>query len=166
MASVSASHLIIFVASLVIAAGVVGTLTTGVERVSSSIDDGSLDVSQQIRMDMSVISDSGVEYPNGEQYDDADDDDDVVIHVRNTGSQSVPIDESEFDLVLNGQFLVGGNDDGEFTVEDANDDETVWRPGNVVQITINNPDLNDGNGDNRLFITVNGDEELFEFRAD
>jgi len=62
MASVSATHLIIFVASLVIAAGVVGTLTTGVERVSSSIDDGSLDVSQQISMDMSIVSDSGAEF--------------------------------------------------------------------------------------------------------
>ena len=155
MASVSASHLIIFVASLVIAAGVVGTLTTGVERVSSSIDDGSLDVSQQIRMDMSVISDPGVGYPvDGE---------DVVIHVRNTGSQSVPIDESAFDLVLNGQFLVGGEGNGEFTVEDAHNDDDVWRPGNVVQITINEPELNDG--DNRLFLTVNGDEELFEFHA-
>ena len=97
MASVSASHLIIFVASLVIAAGVVGTLTTGVERVSSSIDDGSLDVSQQIRMDMSVISDSGFVYDSNSH---------VEIHVRNTGSQSVPIEPSAVDVVLEGQFLV------------------------------------------------------------
>ena len=157
MASVSASHLIIFVASLVIAAGVVGTLTTGVERVSSSIDDGSLDVSQQIRMDMSVISDSGVEYP-------VDDEDDVVIHVRNTGSQSVPIEESEFDLVLNGQFLVGG-DNNDFTVDDANDEETVWRPGGVVELRISSDNVNRDGDDNRLFLTVNGDEELFEFRG-
>ena len=157
MASVSASHLIIFVASLVIAAGVVGTLTTGVERVSSSIDDGSLDVSQQIRMDMTVISDPGVEYPtNGEE--------DVIIHVRNTGSQSVQIDESEFDLVLNGNFLAEG-DDG-FTVHDANGDETVWRPGSVVELRIDDDHVNDDGGDNRLFLTVNGDEELFEFRGE
>ena len=147
MASVSASHLIIFVASLVIAAGVVGTLTTGVERVSSSIDDGSLDVSQQIRMDMSVISDPGEpSFNNG----------DLVIHVRNTGSQSVPIDTSAFDIVLNGNFIA------DFDVVDANnDDETVWRPGEVVEITIGSENVD--NGDNRLFLTVNGDEELFEF---
>ena len=154
MASVSASHLIIFVASLVIAAGVVGTLTTGVERVSSSIDDGSLDVSQQIRMDMSVISDSGFVYDSSNP---------VEIHVRNTGSQSVPIEESSIDVVLNGQFLVGDED---FTVDDANGDENIWRPGNVIRITITNTDhINSDNGDNRLFLTVNGDEELFEFRA-
>jgi len=154
MASVSASHLIIFVASLVIAAGVVGTLTTGVERVSSSIDDGSLDVSQQIRMDMSVISDSGASYDAGTT--------DLEVYVRNTGSQSVPIEESAVDIVFNGDFL--GAD--EFNIEDANDeDETVWRPGEVVviELTEDGPVIEDG--DNRFFITVNGDEELFEFRG-
>ena len=154
MASVSASHLIIFVASLVIAAGVVGTLTTGVERVSSSIDDGSLDVSQQIRMDMSVISDSGATYTEGTQ---------LVVHVRNTGSQSVPLDQSAVDIVFNGQFL----GEGDFTIEDANDDEneeTVWRPGEVVEIEVTGADIEEG--DNRFFITVNGDEELFEFRGE
>jgi len=149
MASVSASHLIIFVASLVIAAGVVGTLTTGVERVSSSIDDGSLDVSQQIRMDMSVISDSGDHSTNNGN---------LVVHIRNTGSQSVPIDQSAVDVVFNGEFLA--SDD--FTIDDANDpDETVWRPGEVVEIEVTGPDIEDG--DNRFFITVNGDEETFEF---
>ena len=154
MASVSASHLIIFVASLVIAAGVVGTLTTGVERVSSSIDDGSLDVSQQIRMDMSVISDPGEPSFN--------DDGNLVIHVRNTGSQSVPIDTSAFDIVLNGEFQTGEDD---FTIVDPNGEETVWRPGGVVEITFEGTENTDLNTDNRLFLTVNGDEELFEFRT-
>ena len=152
MASVSASHLIIFVASLVIAAGVVGTLTTGVERVSSSIDDGSLDVSQQIKTDISIISDPGATYTEG---------DDLTVHVRNTGSQSVPIEESAVDIVFNGQFL--GPDD--FTIEDANDaDETVWRPGEVIKIETTGPTID--TDDNRFFITVNGDQELFEFRGE
>jgi len=152
MASVSASHLIIFVASLVIAAGVVGTLTTGVERVSSSIDDGSLDVSQQIRMDMSVISDPGAtSLDNGG----------LTIYVRNTGSQSVPIESSAVDVVYNGNFVA------DFGIEDANDpDETVWRPGNVIEITLEDVEDDTEDTDNRLFLTVNGDEELFEFNND
>jgi len=148
MASVSASHLIIFVASLVIAAGVVGTLTTGVERVSSSIDDGSLDVSQQIRMDMSIISDPGdPNLDNGE----------LTINVRNTGSQPVPIEQSAVDIVYNGQFLA----DSDFQINDANGNDNVWRPGGVIEIVIDGEDADAG--DNRLFLTVNGDEELFEF---
>jgi len=152
MASVSASHLIIFVASLVIAAGVVGTLTTGVERVSSSIDDGSLDVSQQIRMDMSVISDPGATSLDGGN---------LTIHVRNTGSQSVPIEQSAVDIVYNGDFI------SDFEIDDANDpDETVWRPGEVIEITLEDVDGQTEDNDNRLFLTVNGDEELFEFNND
>ena len=152
MASVSASHLIIFVASLVIAAGVVGTLTTGVERVSSSIDDGSLDVSQQIRMDMTIISD-----PNNPLIGTNE----VTIHVRNTGSQSVPRESSAVDIVVNGDFV--GND--QITVSDANsgDEEGVWSPGDVIKIEITEVTINPD--DNRLFLTVNGDEETFEFRA-
>ena len=146
MASVSASHLIIFVASLVIAAGVVGTLTTGVERVSSSIDDGSLDVSQQIRMDMSVISDPG---------EPTIEDNQITIHVRNTGSQAVPRDASSFDVVLNGEFA------SDLDIGDPNDEGDVWRPGGVVSITVVTPEVEPD--DNRLFLTVNGDEELFEF---
>jgi len=149
MASVSASHLIIFVASLVIAAGVVGTLTTGVERVSSSIDDGSLDVSQQISMDMAIISDPGEPNFNGE--------DELTINVRNTGSQPVPIDESAVDIVFNGRFIA------EFEINDANDNgNALWRPGDVIEIKISGISFQE---DNRLFLTVNGDEELFEFRG-
>jgi len=154
MASVSASHLIIFVASLVIAAGVVGTLTTGVERVSSSIDDGSLDVSQQIRMDMSIVSDSGAEFNQGDQ---------LTIHVRNTGSQDVQIDASQFDVVFNGEFVPDEN----LVIEDANGNDDIWRPNNVVSITIEeeNGDFAVDERDNRLVLTVNDDEETFEFHA-
>jgi len=156
MASVSASHLIIFIASLVIAAGVVGTLTTGVDRVSSAIDDRSLDVSQQVRMDMAIISD-----PGNAAYDSGNN---LTIHVRNTGSQGVPIENAEaVDIVLNGKFV--GN--GDLTITDANEGASnVWRPGDVVEIIIDN----DGDSyniestvDNRLILTVNEDEETFEF---
>jgi len=156
MASVSASHLIIFIASLVIAAGVVGTLTTGVDRVSSAIDDRSLDVSQQVRMDMAIISD-----PADADYVTTSDPNELTIHVRNTGSQGVPTEASAVDIVLNGNFI--GN--GDITVEDANDDTSpVWRPGDVVAITIDDSSsvVNTG-GDNRLILTVNEDEETFEF---
>ena len=148
MASVSASHLIIFVASLVIAAGVVGTLTTGVERVSSSIDDGSLDVSQQISMDMAIISDPSEPQTNG--------DNELTINVRNTGSQPVAIDDnSQVDIVLNGQFI------SDFDIENLNGDDGIWRPGEVIEIEME--DLDNLEGDNRLLLTVYGDEELFEF---
>ena len=157
MASVSASHLIIFIASLVIAAGVVGTLTTGVDRVSSAIDDRSLDVTQQVRMDMAIISD-----PSNVPYDTAETGtNNLSVHVRNTGSQGVPIEASAVDVVLNGQFI--GNDN--IAVEDANNPGSgVWRSGEVVEIIITDDSV-DTTGDNRLILTVNEDQETFEFET-
>ncbi len=152
MASVSVSHLIIFIASLVVAAGVAGTLTTGVERVSNAVEDGSLDVSQQVRTDIDVVSD-----PKSPTLDANDN---VTVYVRNTGSQGIFIQPDSIDMVLNGDFVPNS----EFTVTDANGDRTTARPGDVMAIEINNDNGYVNSGDNRLYITVNSDEEVYEFR--
>ena len=152
MASVSVSHLIIFIASLVVAAGVAGTLTTGVERVSNAVEDGSLDVSQQVRTDIDVVSD-----PKSPTLDANDN---VTVYVRNTGSQGIFIQPDSIDMVLNGDFVPNS----EFTVTDANGDRTTARPGDVMAIEINNDNGYVNSGDNRLYITVNSDEEVYEFK--
>ena len=152
MASVSVSHLISFIASLVVAAGVAGTLTTGVERVSNAVEDGSLDVSQQVRTDIDVVSDP--ESPT------LDANDNVTVYVRNTGSQGIFIQPDSIDMVLNGDFVPNS----EFTVTDANGDRTTARPGDVMAIEINNDNGYVNSGDNRLYITVNSDEEVYEFK--
>ena len=152
MASVSVSHLIIFIASLVVAAGVAGTLTTGVERVSNAVEDGSLDVSQQVRTDIDVVSDP--------ESPELDANDNVTVYVRNTGSQGIFIQPDSIDMVLNGDFVPNS----EFTVTDANGDRTTARPGDVMAIEINNDNGYVNSGDNRLYITVNSDEEVYEFR--
>ena len=152
MASVSVSHLIIFIASLVVAAGVAGTLTTGVERVSNAVEDGSLDVSQQVRTDIDVVSDP--------ESPELDANDNVTVYVRNTGSQGIFIQPDSIDMVLNGDFVPNS----EFTVTDANGDRTTARPGDVMAIEINNDNGYVNTGDNRLYITVNSDEEVYEFR--
>ena len=151
MASVSVSHLIIFIASLVVAAGVAGTLTTGVERVSNAVEDGSLDVSQQVRTDIDIVSD-----PKNATLDGNDN---VTVYVRNTGSQGIFIQPESIDMVLNGDFVPNS----EFTVTDANGDRTTARTGDVMAIEINNDNGYVNSGDNRLYITVNSDEEVYEF---
>jgi len=127
MASVSTSHLIIFVASLVVAAGVVGTLTTGVDRVSSAVQDGSLDVSQQVRTDVTIISDPG----SNIVVENGDEEVDVTIHVRNTGSQTIPARESAIDMFLNGQFQ--GEED--FTIEVQGTTEIMRMSGGLTKLS-------------------------------
>ena len=149
MASVSVSHLIIFIASLVVAAGVAGTLTTGVERVSNAVEDGSLDVSQQVRTDIDIVSD-----PSSPSIDGGGN---LTVHVRNTGSQGIFIQPDSIDMVLNGDFVPNSA----FTVTDANGGQTTARTGDVMAIEIDSEHVDPG--DNRLYITINSDEEVYEF---
>ena len=167
MASVPVSHLILFVASLVIAAGVVGTVTTGVDRVSSAVDDGSLDATEQLRTDVTVISD-----PNAGVYDSgAGDAGTVTLLIKNTGTQRLAPDGSGIDVVFDGSFVRPNAMEGEVVSVDG---ATAWDRGDVLELTI---DLDaaevdalggdDGEStDHRVHLTVNGDEELFQFRVE
>lgn len=151
MASESVSSLILFIASLVVAAGVAGTLTTGVQRVSSSIDEGSLDTAQQIRTDVEIINDPGRNYNSGDQ---------LTLYVKNTGTQGILNKSESFDIVFNGQFI----SNSDISVSDANGNNVeAFREDDVAEIDIQSPDIQ--SGDNRVFLTVNSDEEVLEFNA-
>ena len=162
MASVPVSHLILFIASLVIAAGVVGTITTGVDRVSAAVDDAGLDATEQLRTDVTVISD-----PNAGVYNATEEN--VTILIKNTGTQRLAPDGSGLDVVFDGRFVRPEALDGELVSVDG---ATAWSRGDVLELTIdlNEIDdidtLSDENSDHRVFISINGDEELFQFRTE
>lgn len=151
MASVSISHLILFIASLVIAASVAGTMTTGVDRLTGAIDDESLDMAETVRSDVEVISDAGAGVYNlsGEET--------VTLLVKNTGSNTLPVDATAFDVLLDGQYEVN------VTVSAVTATADSWRPGEVVRLEIGAPGL--AAGDHRVRLVVGGDEEVFRFRT-
>ncbi|WP_435067247.1 flagellar protein G [Haloplanus sp. C73] len=148
MASVSASHLILFIASMVIAAGVAGTFTQGVSRLSQGIDDQSLEVSEEVRTDIEVISD-----PGSPVYDN--DSNTVTLLVKNTGTSNIPAESRFIEILLDGQYQTNVT----ITVVDGD----RWRPNNVVRLEINGADL--ASDDHRVKLIVNGDEEVFRFRS-
>ncbi|WP_225333135.1 flagellar protein G [Halomicrobium urmianum] len=148
MASASVSHLIIFIASMVVAASVVGVFTDSVNRLSNAISDQGLDVSSEVRSDVEIISDAG-----SDAVYDSDGNGNVTLHVKNTGSERLGPDL--IDVFVDGRYttavtptLLGGADS--------------WGPGEVVQLEIS---ATLGSGDHRVKIVVNGDEEVFEFRT-
>jgi flagellar protein FlaG len=148
MASVSASHLILFIASLVIAAGVAGTFTQGVSRLSQGIDDQSLEVSEEVRTDIEVISDAGSPVYNNSTKT-------VTILVKNTGTSTLDNDTRFIEILLDGQYRTNVTS----TVVDGEQ----WGPSNVVRLEIGGADLSAG--DHRVKVIVNGDEEVFRFRT-
>ncbi|WP_418285569.1 flagellar protein G [Halorubrum sp. DTA46] len=162
MASVPVSHLILFIASLVIAAGVVGTITTGVDRVSAAVDDAGLDATEQLRTDVTVISD-----PNAGVYNASDEN--VTLLIKNTGTYRLAPDGSGLDVVFNGRFVRPDATSGELVSAGTG---AAWSRGDVLRLTIDVSRIDgygeglDSGTDHRVFITVNGDEELFQFRTE
>ena len=149
MASVSITHLILFIASLLVAASVAGVLTQEVGRVSEAINDQGLDASKQVRTDIEVISDAGADGI----YDPSSDN--ITVYVKNTGTERMEGVPEDLDIVVDGEYQPNVN----VTVVDG----STWNPNNVARVRIYYPNL--PNGDHRVKVIANGDEEVFEFRT-
>ena len=150
MASVSITHLILFIASLLVAASVAGVLTDEVGRLSEAINDQGLDASQEVRTDIEIISDSGS--PTA-IYDSSSQN--MTLYVKNTGSQQLDARADGIDVLVDGEYQPNVN----VTVLDAE----VWDTNDVARVRVYRPD-GLANGDHRVKVIVNGDEEVFQFR--
>ena len=121
MASVSASHLILFIASMMIAASVAGVFTNSIGQLSGALSEQGLDVSSDVRTDVEIISDSGSDaiYENGT----------ITLYVKNTGTERLAADPGAMDILVDGRFVT------EYNVTRA-DGSGAWTPGAVVRVDI------------------------------
>lgn len=147
MADVSVPSLILFVASIVIAAGVAGVLIDTVSGISGALDDRGADLAKEVRTDVEVISDGGSDLYDAESTN-------LTVYVKNTGSRTIPADPAVFDVIIDGQY--------QSSVSMLVVDGDAWRPSNVVQLSI---DVSLSSGDHRVLLAVDGDEEVFTFRS-
>lgn len=148
MATVSSEMLILFIASILVATSVAGTMTTGVNRLSDSLGDRSIDVSDEIRTDIEVISD-----PGSDAVYDANNEM-VTVLVKNTGSSRLPHEPSSFDVLIDGSYqtnlstsVIGGK---------------TWGVGDVTRLEVSGVTLS--SGDHRVVVIVNDDREVLEIR--
>lgn len=154
MGSVSATHLILFIASLVIAVGIAGTLVMEVGKLDTAIDNRGTSVAEEIETEVAIISDEGT---SEAIYDPDASDDDVTILVKNIGSESIPVDERVVDVLIDGTYI--SNDDIVAMERIDVDGSETWRPGGVVEISIAN---HDPSGDTELTVIVNGGEDSIQ----
>ena len=134
---------------MVIAAGVAGTLTNEVSRVSGAIDDFGVEVSDDIRADIEIISDAG------SPVYDRNGNDNVSLLIKNTGSITLATDPTAVDVLLDGVF--------QSAVSVSVIDAASWEPDSVARIEFGADGL--ATGDHRVKVVVNGDEEVFAFRV-
>lgn len=152
MAGASVSEMVLFIAGIVVAASVAGTLVTQVDRFNDAIDSRSLDVAEDVRTDVTVISDPGAQVYNRSGANN------VTLYVRNTGSESLPGDGSKLDVLFDGGFV------GTVSVTVV-EGGPGWSVGGVIEVEFDAGSLDPGT-DHRVQVIVNDDEEVFEFRTD
>ena len=148
MASVSVSSLILFIAAMVIAAGVAGTMVDSVSGVSEALDSRSVDVARDIETEVEVISDPG----SGAIYDDGATE--VTLLVKNTGSRTLPASADALDLLVDGRYV----DPADVSVSVVGGSE--WRRGAVLRVRI---DRSLGGGEHRVVVMVAEDREVLTF---
>ncbi len=151
MASVSVSHMILFIASMLIAASVAGVFTTSVDDIADAIEEQGPAVSDQVKTNIDIISDSGSDAIYDEESEE------ITILVKNTGSSNIVPDTTDINVLVNGQFVAADD----LTFELLGEGNT-WSSSEVIRITINQQlDA----GDHRVLINVNGGEDIIEFRV-
>lgn len=148
MASVSVTHMILFIASIIVAASVAGVLTQEVTRLSDAIDEEGIDVASEIRTDIEIISDAG----SDGVYDGTNN---VTLLVKNTGSRRLPLDPDQLEVLVDGQYRVNVS----LSVVDGES----WDVNNVAKVNVTVGAL--ANADHRVYLQINGDEEVFEFSS-
>ena len=143
--------MILFIASLIVAASVSGVFVNGVQRLSGALGAKSVDVSANVRTNIDIISDPGAH----NIYNSTDKN--ITVLIKNTGSQQLDPTPGGMDVLVDGRYatstsvsVIGGGS---------------WDPGNVVKLTINMSSNPLANGDHRVFVIVNGDREVLRFKT-
>ncbi|MFO7925826.1 MAG: flagellar protein G [Halobacteriota archaeon] len=159
MSGVSASTLVIFIASILVAAGVAGTLVTTVGDISSSAETRGDAITETIDADIELLNDGG-----GSNFyvEDGAGNSEITFYVRNTGSTALLQDSGEIDVLLNGGFVASAD----LTIASMNgDDDGVWAEGEVLEFVVSLDRELDSSG-NRLTVSTSGTERSLEFNAD
>jgi flagellar protein FlaG len=145
-ADTSATQLIFFISSVIIALGVVGALFMNVQSITNSATIGSKTLSEQLKTDITVINDPGI-IPNSSGV--------YTFYIKNTGMEQ--LGTAYITVIIDGTII-----------PDENLNKTIisssqtWLAGDVLQINAT-VSLNSGSHNLRV-ITNNGIEDSFSFR--
>ncbi|MCL7410605.1 MAG: flagellar protein G [Methanosarcinaceae archaeon] len=146
-AETAITHMIFFIAAVVLAMGVVAVLSTNVQSISGATTAGSKVMSDQLRTDITIINDPNeVPYINNENY---------TFYVKNTGRSELNIDY--VNIILDGVLIQSNNQD--ITVLDG---DVVWRPGDVLGINVTISQLSSGDHSVRV-VSENGKSDAMNF---
>ena len=146
-AETAITHMIFFIAAVILAMGVVSVLSTNVQSISGATTVGSKVMSDQLRTDITIINDPNeVPYINNENY---------TFYVKNTGRSELNIDF--VNVILDGILIQSNNQD--VAVLDGG---AVWRSGDVLGVNVTTSQLSSGDHSVRV-VSENGKSDSMNF---
>jgi flagellar protein FlaG len=141
------THMIFFIAAVIIAVSVVAVLNTNVQSLTSSAYTNSNIMADQLRTDITIVNDPEIVPRSGNTYS---------FYVKNTGKTNIPIDY--IDVFIDG--LLVSPEDLDLRLQE---DDMVWNPADLLILEIRaTPPLT--NGDHRILVAVeNGKTDAINF---
>jgi flagellar protein FlaG len=148
MASVSSAHLVLFIAAILVAAVLAGTMTESAGRVGNAIEQESNAESAQTNAEIAVVSDA--DSPTA-VYDNSTDT--LTLHVKNVGARTLSRDPGDVTVLVNGHYQ------GDVRTTVLDDDR--WRPGSLLRIRVNVTLADDAA--TRVVVNPTGARDTFTF---
>jgi len=146
-AGTSATEMVFFITSVIIALSVVGAIFMNVQSISTAVTIGSRTLTEQLRTDITVINDPDfIHYSSGN----------YTFYIKNTGAEELG---TEYINVLIDDTLIPDSDLDKTII---GGDQT-WLTGDVLKINATIGSLGTGSHNLRV-ITANGIEDTFPFR--
>lgn len=150
MPATSASHMIFFIAAIVVATAIAGTLISTTYRFSDDIESRGNSIGNQIGTDIEIIND-----PVAMPYNSSNNT--LTLYVLNIGSTIIDLDNSSVIILINGTahtnltFILPGG-------------KVSWGPNTALTIVVKEVTL--AAGDHRLSVIVaqGGARDSIEFR--
>lgn len=150
MASVPSAHLVIFVAAILMSAGLVGVIVDSAERYADSVDTSQSEYAKDVSTEIEIINDPGK--PSA-TYDEVDDT--LTLYVKNTGDRTIPAMADEITVLVNGTVH-------SVTAVTIHGD-SKWRPGVVVELTVTV--VLPSGSETRVVVDASGGRARYEFTS-
>jgi flagellar protein FlaG len=144
-AGTSATEMVFFITSIIIALSVVGAIFMNVESISGAATIGSKTLIEQLKTDITVINDPGYTRHSSGNY---------TFYIKNTGAQELGTEY--INVIIDGTFIPNDKLDKKILVSET------WLTGDVLQINATIDKL-PGDNHNLRVITANGIEDTFSF---
>lgn len=148
MASVPSAHLVIFIAAVVVSAGIAGVIVDSAERYGHSIGESQSEYAKDVSTAVQIINDPG---KPAASYDESADT--LTLYVKNVGDRVIPAETEAVTVLVNGTRHPVGT----VTVHGT----SRWRPGTVAEVTVDV--VLPSNSETRVVLVVSGDRDRYEF---